>query len=163
MEKQGQGMAEGTPEDVAGNWKIAEVSEGNEWNARIGHINMCLGSVGMHCALLPDDWSDSFPVREAPRQKEQDHEWVWGTVPICQIWVLERKRSRIKTKRWNINEAKKIMGGRVLKFPADKVFNEGKSEGRKEERKEWLEKEREWKNKDKEWQNKDKEWKNKDK
>ena len=70
--------------------------------------------------------------------------------------ALGRKNNAMK-------EVKEIMGGRVLKFPADKVFNEGKSEGRKEERKEWLEKEREWKNKDKEWQNKDKEWQNKDK
>ncbi len=59
--------------------------------------------------------------------------------------ALGRKNNAMK-------EVKEIMGGRVLKFPADKVFNEGKSEGRKEERKEWLEKEREWQNKDKEWQ-----------
>ena len=63
--------------------------------------------------------------------------------------ALGRKNNAMK-------EVKEIMGGRVLKFPADKVFNEGKSEGRKEgrkeEREEWLEKEREWKNKDKEWQ-----------
>ena len=36
------------------------------------------------------------------------------------------------------------MGGRVLEFRADNVFNAGKNEGRKEERKEWQEKDKEW-------------------
>ena len=67
-------------------------------------------------------------------------------------------------------EVKEIMGGRVLEFRADNVFNAGKNEGRKEGRKEgfeegrkeerkvWQEKDKEWQEKDKEWQEKDKEW-----
>lgn len=50
-------------------------------------------------------------------------------------------------------EVEKIMGGKVLEFSGDKLFNEG----REAERKEWQEERKEWQKKEKEWQKKDKE------
>ena len=49
-------------------------------------------------------------------------------------------------------DVKEIMGGKVLEFRADNVFNAGKNEGRKEERKEWQEKSREWQMEREKWQ-----------
>ena len=75
--------------------------------------------------------------------------------------VVEALGSTNKAKE----EVERIMGGVVLEFKADKVFNEGVKKGQEilsEKEQEWQEKDREWQEKEREWQAERRRWQEKE-